>query len=219
MRNFCLKLFFLLFSVITFAQNVHIENMTSSELSGELNNERKIKIYIPESYKQDSTRVYPLAIVLDAEYLFDIYVANSKLFAIKDKAPEQIVVGIYQNQKNERKTDCEIDANSMLTQTSSKFYNFIKKELVPSIQAKYRISPFKTIVGNTITANFINYYLVEDEPVFDAYININPSFSLDVGDLYKGKIPNLDKHTYFYLNNGNYNTSKRMTVLMLPIMY
>ncbi len=209
MRNLYLKLFFLLFSVVTFAQNVHIENMISTELSGELNNERKIKIYIPESYKQDSTRVYPLAIVLDAEYLFDIYVANSKLFAIKDKAPEQIVVGIYQNQKNERKTDCEIDVNSMLTQTSSKFYNFIKKELVPSIQAKYRISPFKTIIGNTITANFINYYLVEDEPVFDAYININPSFSLDVGDLYKGKIPNLDKHTYFYLNNGNYNTAKK----------
>ena len=120
-KNLCAKLFFLLFSVYAFSQNVQTESFKSVELSGELNNERTIKIYIPESYKQDSTRVYPLALILDAEYLFDIYVANTKLFALKDKAPEQIVVGIYQNQRNERKTDCEVSANSMLTESSSKF--------------------------------------------------------------------------------------------------
>ena len=120
----------LAFSFNAYAQNVSLEAFKSSELSGELNSTRTLKIYVPDSYQQDSTRVYPLAIVLDAEYLFDIYVANSKLFAAKDKAPEQIVVGIFQNQKNERKSDCEVDLNSMLTETSSKFYKFIKNELI-----------------------------------------------------------------------------------------
>ena len=209
MKNLCAKLFFLLFSVYAFSQNVQTETFKSVELSGELNNERTIKIYIPESYKQDSTRVYPLALVLDAEYLFDIYVANSKLFAIKDKAPEQIVVGIYQNQRNERKTDCEVNANSMLTESSSKFYKFIKNELLNYIEDNYRISPFRTIVGNTITANFTNYFMVENENLFNAYINVNPSYSTDISELFRGKIPSIDSNTYYYLNTGDYNGEQK----------
>jgi len=209
MKKFCSILFLVLFSIVTFAQNVHVETFKSVELSGELNSERTLKIYVPESYKQDSTRVYPLAIVLDAEYLFDVYVANSKLFALKDKAPEQIVVGIYQNQKNERKADCEVSLNSMLTESSSKFYKFIKNELINHIESNYRISPFKTIVGNTITANFSNYFLVEQNPIFNAYININPSYSQDIGELFRGKIPSLDSNTYYYLNSGDYNSEKK----------
>ncbi|MDH5413834.1 MAG: alpha/beta hydrolase-fold protein [Flavobacteriaceae bacterium] len=206
MKKLCAKVFFLLFAVIGFAQNSSIETFKSIELTGELNSERTLKIYVPESYKQDSTRVYPLAIVLDAEYLFDIYVANSRLFALKDKAPEQIVVGIYQNQKNERKTDCEVSiANSMLTETSSKFYKFIKNELINYIEDTYRISSFRTIVGNTITANFANYFMIEPEPIFNAYININPSYSQDIAELFRGKIPTLNTNTYYYLNTGAYN--------------
>lgn len=209
MKKLCAKLFFLLFTVITFSQNVITESIKSVELSGELNSERTIKIYVPESYKKDSTRVYPLAVVLDAEYLFDIYVANSKLFAIKDKAPEQIIVGIYQNQRNERKTDCEVNANSMLTESSSKFFRFIKNELLTQIEDNYRISPFRTIVGNTITANFNNYFLVENEPLFNAYININPSYATDISELFRGKIPNLNSNTYYYLNTGDYNGEQK----------
>ena len=209
MKKSCAKLFFLLFSVVAFSQNVQTETFKSVELSGELNSERTIKIYIPESYKQDSTRVYPLALVLDAEYLFDIYVANSKLFALKDKAPEQIIVGIYQNQRNERKTDCEVNANSMLTESSSKFYKFIKNELLNYIEDKYRISLFRTIVGNTITANFTNYFLVENENIFNAYINVNPSYSADISELFRGKIPSLDSNTYYYLNTGDYNGEQK----------
>lgn len=210
MKNLVAKLFLIFFSVYGFAQNTYLEKFKSVEMAGELNDERIVKIYVPDSYKEDSTRVYPLAVVLDAEYLFDIYVANSKLFALKDKAPEQIVVGIYQNQKNERKTDCEISvANGLLTETSSKFYKFIKNELMNHIESKYRVSPFRTIVGNTLTANFANYFLVEDYPPFNAYININPLFPPEVGGLFKGKIPGLERNTYFYMNTGEYNGERK----------
>ncbi len=210
MKKFVAILFLIGCVIQGYSQNSRIEKFTSSELAGELNNNRILKIHVPDSYKEDSTRVYPLAIVLDAEYLFDIYVANSKLFSSKDKAPEQIVVGIYQNQKNERKTDSEISvANGLLTETSSKFYKFIKNELLPHIESKYRISPFKTIVGNTITANFANFYLVEQNPPFTAFININPYFSPDINGLFQGKIPSIESNTYFYMNTGKYNGTNR----------
>ncbi len=209
MKKLYINLLFLLSSVIVFGQNIQMEAFKSSELSGELHNNRTLKIYVPDSYQEDSERVYPLAIVLDAEYLFDIYVANSRLFAAKDKAPEQIVVGIFQNQKNERKKDCEIDMNSMLTQSSSKFYKFIKNELIGYIEDNYRISSFRTIVGNTMTANFSNYFLIEPTPVFNAYININPSYSHDITDLFRGKVPTLNSNIYYYLSNGMHNGEEK----------
>ena len=71
---------------------------------------RNIKIYIPEGYEKDSVKNYPLAIVLDEEYLFDIYVGNSVLFAKKDKAPKQIVVGISMEETKGK--DISFDRNS-----------------------------------------------------------------------------------------------------------
>lgn len=151
-----------------------------------------------------------MAIILDAEHLFDVYVANAKLFASKDKAPEQIVVGIYQNQNGERKSDSQVNIETnLLSESSSKFYKFIKKELIPHIEDTYRISQFKTIVGNTITGNFINYFLVEENPLFDAYVNINPSFPPGISGLFQGKIPSLSSKVWYYMNSGIYNGEKK----------
>jgi len=205
-----IKILFLSIALSGFSQNITIEKFKSAELVGEPSNERILKVYVPESFKTDSTKVYPLAVVLDAEYLFDVYVANAKLFAMKDKAPEQIVVGVYQNNKGERKADSQVNIETnLLTESSSKFYKFIKKELIPHMEDKYRISQFKTIVGNTITGNFINYFLVEDNPLFDAYVNINPSFPPGITGLFQGKMPNLSSRVWYYMNNGEYNGQKK----------
>ncbi len=210
MKKFGVQLLFLTITFCGFSQNIIIEKFKSVELASEVNYERILKIYVPESFKTDSTKVYPLAVILDAEHLFDVYVANAKLFALKDKAPEQIVVGVYQNQNGERKADVQVNIETnLLTEGSSKFYKFIKKELVPYMEDKYRISQFKTIVGNTITGNFINYYLVEDNPLFDAYININPSFPPGISGLFQGKIPDLESRVWYYMNSGIYNGEKK----------
>lgn len=210
MKIFSIQFLLLFITISGFSQNITIEKFKSAELIGEKNNERIIKIYVPESFKTDSTKVYPLAIILDAEHLFDVYVANAKLFASKDKAPEQIVVGVYQNQNGERKADAQVNIETnLLSESSSKFYKFIKKELIPHIEDTYRISQFKTIVGNTITGNFINYFLVEENPLFDAYVNINPSFPPGISGLFQGKIPTLSSKVWYYMNSGIYNGEKK----------
>jgi predicted alpha/beta superfamily hydrolase len=204
------SIFFYLILFITnysFSQNITLKKFESKELE----NERYLKIYIPDSYKTDSTKVYPLTIVLDAEYLFNVYVGNSILFAKKDKAPEQIIVGINQNQFDERYKDCSYrKENSLPTAEGAAFYRFIKSELISYFEENYRISPFKTIVGNTLTANFINYFLVEDYPTFNAFININPYYAMDIPTMLQQKATNLkDENRYYYVSNGNYNSSKR----------
>lgn len=193
----------LLISSTLISQNIQLKKFNSREL----NNDRYLKIYVPPSYASDTTKLYPLAVVLDAEYLFDVYVGNSILFSAKGKAPEQIIVGIDQNQYNERYIDCAYSKeNSLPTQDSAAFYRFIRSELFEYFDENYRISPFKTIVGNTLTANFINYFLIEDNPGFNAFIAINPYYAKDMPALLQQKIPSIkEENRYYYLSGGSYN--------------
>jgi len=200
----------LLLSNVVFSQNTQLKFN-----SKELNNNRYLKIYVPPSYAVDSTKLYPLTVVLDAEYLFDVYVGNSILFSTQEKAPEQIIVGINQNQYNERYRDCSYSKeNSLPTKDSEAFYRFIRGELLNYFEENYRISPFRTIVGNTLTANFINYFLLEDYPGFNAFIAINPYYATDMPALLQQKIPSLkEENRYYYLSNGTYNPEDWKTAI------
>ena len=205
------KLFFLLFLIpfIGFSQSTITYKSFNSTL---LNSERTLKIYLPDSYETQKENTYPVAIIFDAEYLFDIYVANAKLFAAREKAPEQIVVGIFQNQDDERYTDCDYSVDTGLpNEVSSKFYGFIRDEILPYIEDNYRTSLFRTIVGNSLTANFTNYFFLESQPIFNAYININPSYAPDMNVKLEAKSQSLNDEFYYYLSFGNYNKDKNKT--------
>lgn len=212
MKKRFLLLTTLFISIFAGAQNIELMNFDSNELE----EERAIKIYIPPSYQIDSTKVYPLAIVLDAEYLFDVYVGNSILFAAKDEAPEQIVVGINQNYFKIRNQDCSyIKDTSLPSEEGEAFYRFIRAELINYFEENYRISPFKTVIGNTLTANFINYFLIEDYPGFNAFININPSYATGMQNMVYNKVePLKDENIYYYLSNSIYNSQKKQTSII-----
>ena len=87
---------------------------------------RNLRIYIPEGYEKDSIKNFPLAIVLDEESMFDIYVGNSVLFSKNDKAPRQIIVGI--SMEKSKNTDISFDRNTgKLTTNATSFYQFTKR--------------------------------------------------------------------------------------------
>ena len=175
-----------------------------------LNSERILKVYLPDSYDENKDYSYPVAVILDGEFMFDIYVANAKLFASRDKAPEQIVVGVFQNQNEERYSDCDYSEDTGLpNQESSKFYGFIRDELLGYLDDNYRTSLFKTIVGNTLTGNFINYFFLEETPVFNAYVNINPSYAPGMHEKLEAKSQSLITQYFYYLSGGDFNTEKR----------
>ena len=200
----------LLFFFISFIGQAQDNIIYKKFNSFNLNQERILKIYIPDSFQENEKNTYPVAILLDGEFLFDVYVANSKLFASRDKAPEQIIVAIYQNQKEERYADCDYSEDTGLpNEESSKFYGFIRDELLPYLDDNYPTSLFKTIVGSTLTGNFINYFFLEETPVFNAYININPSYAPDLHQKLELKSQSLITQYFYYLSGGDFNTEKR----------
>jgi predicted alpha/beta superfamily hydrolase len=60
-------LIFLLFSINGFSQTI-IKKTITSDYS---DTTREIKIYLPKGYDKNEEKNYPIAIVLDAEYMFD----------------------------------------------------------------------------------------------------------------------------------------------------
>lgn len=211
MKKLELFVIILLITSALYSQNTQYKKFSSREL----NDDRILKIYVPPGYADDESKLYPLTIVLDAEYLFDVYVGNSILFSAKEKAPEQIIVGISQNQFNERIKDCAYsEENSLPTKDSEAFYRFIRSELLNYLEETYRLSPFKTIVGNTLTANFINYFLIEDDPGFNAFVAINPYYAPDMPALMHQKIPVLKNETrFYYLSAGPYISENWKTAI------
>ena len=203
-----LSLIFLLFCFYGFSQNIITKELESDILE----TTRNVKIYIPGNYELDSIKNYPLTVVLDEEYLFDTYVGNAKLFAKKDKAPEQIIVGISMNET--RSKDISFDRNSGRLSTSAKyFYEFVRDEVIFYMESNYRTSAFISIVGQGYSANLVTHYLKESTAFINAFICINPSFSDFIGQelqLYNlSKYLKEDNTFYFYTNNSSSFSSEK----------
>ncbi len=171
--------------------------------SKEIGATRDLKIYLPKGYKKDSVSNYPLAIVIDNEYLFDIYVANSKLFSIADKAPKQIVVGISIHKTREEDTFLD-EKTHQLTRGNIKFLKFIRNEVLPYMEGSYRTSPFVTLVGHGAAANIVTALLRDKKPVFNAYIAINPLFPKNITQKVTAyqvdRLGGKDNTYYYYVN-------------------
>jgi|TARA_B110000902_G_scaffold126611_1_gene147655 predicted alpha/beta superfamily hydrolase len=209
------QLFLLFFSLCLFSQKI-IKKTIASEY---LEVDREIKIYIPEGYDEKEEKNYPLAIVLDAGYLFDAYVGNSVLFAAKDKAPKQIIVGV--NMAETKKEDTYFDIkNGSLTSSNQMFYQFIKNEVFFEIESNYKTSPFISIIGEGTSANLISHFLEESKPFINSYICINPNFSnfviQEIQSYDLKKFTKEDNTFYLYTNNStSFSTQKQAKIRAL----
>ena len=198
MKKLCVFFLPFLFCGSFYAQEIIEEDFYSVAL----NEIKVLQIFIPEGYDLSENK-YPLTVVLDADDLFETYVSISKLFAKNDKVPNQIIVGVSQNIAPYRALEYGYDStNSYPTQKGMQVFQYISQELVPHFLENYRISDFKTIVGQEITANFTNYFLLDKKPVFNAYINLHPVFAIDMPS---------------YLGNSTYKLKrKRLFLLRFP---
>ncbi len=204
------SLIFILFYISGFSQKIIDKNIESEILE----TTRNLKIYLPKGYEKDSIKNYPLAVVFDAEYLFDTYVGNSVLFAAKDKAPKQIVVGISMKESRKKDTYFNIN-NGNLTADNIAFYQFIRDEVIFYMESTYRTSPFISLIGEGTSANLITHFLKEPKPFINSYICINPTFSDFVGQQFQsynlGKFQKEDNTFYFYTNNSSSFSTKKQT--------
>lgn len=169
MKNFATTVV-LLVSFFAHSQQTQMDTIVSKKL----NEPRTISITLPASYNTDSSKKYPLLLLLDGNYLLDPFLGALKYGAYWDDLPEMIVVGINQDHIS-REDDSETDpATGLPFKKGELFYEFIGMELLPAIEKAYRVAPFRIIAGHDTTAGFLNFFLYKDNPLFQAYISMSP---------------------------------------------
>ncbi len=178
--------------------------------SFKLQERRDVRYYFPEDY--DKEKKYPLTVVLDAEFLFDQVVANAKFYSKFHGMPEMIIVGIEQGKNDLRFEDCAFEeGNGLPSEKGQKFFEFLGMEIIPYLDLNYNTAPFKMVVGYDITANFENYWLFKETPLFNAYVNISPVLAPEMETRVPERLAAIDKKLFYQLiveGEINKNTSR-----------
>lgn len=140
--------------------------------SEKLDEDRIIKIALPPNYAKNKDKKYPLLFLLDGNYLFDPFYGAFSYGYYWDDLPEVIIVSVNQGPKELREADSQVDQETGLPiEKGAKFFDFLSLELLPAIENKYRISPYRIIAGHDFTAGFMNLFLYKDNPFFNGYSN------------------------------------------------
>ncbi|WP_010254391.1 alpha/beta hydrolase [Myroides injenensis] len=181
-----------------------------------LNEDREIQIYLPKSYSenQDSTQAYPVIYLLDGESNFNYLSAFiEKLSRYPYPAiPEMIIVGVKNTNRTRDLTPSQKREETMNKAQKDRiqresggndiFFSFLKDDLMPYIDNKYRTTGYNILIGHSfggITAlnNLLNY-----TDMFNAYIVHDPSVWWDAQYVLKD-----------YQNKSNHDFKKRKLFL------
>lgn len=117
--------------------------------------------------------------------------------------PSVIIVGLAwggtnPNYDSLRAKDLTPTYNSQIPQSGNgpNFLQFIKKELIPFVESKYRINKNnRTLMGSSFGGLFTLYALFNETNLFNIYILTSPALSWDNGAIYKDEKKYAEKNS------------------------
>ena len=168
---------------------IYEENIRSQKLK----EERKVTVVLPEKY--DKKQKYPLLVVLNADRLLEPTVSSMRYFSAIGEMPACIVVGIY----NEEEDVIIPKETGVPFNDSANFFEFVGQEVVPHIQNKYSVNNFKGIIADDEAGNFINYYLLKEKSLFNAYLSLNPDVREHIIEPLANQLETFEVPIFYYL--------------------
>ena len=187
MRILILTLFLFIF-LTSVAQSVGKDIVIGKSFDLEskvLKENREVFISLPSNYNR-TIHTYPIIIVLDAEYLFEITSSIVKIKTSRNEMPESIIVGIPNN------TGKRYDMAMRLSNDKGQFFfgnyegksvmylRFFKEELFPFLEKNYRISSHKTIIGMSPSFGPLLEAFWNQPDLFNGYIILAAELSLHI---------------------------------------
>ncbi len=174
MKKILLSISLLLFSCTGNTQEPHALTIGFTETipSAILKAERTIFVHLPEGYKADGAENYPVMYVLDGKDQFQALVAVTEHLSGENLAPKMIVVGILQD---DRLAELTFGKDMEFPNSEGKgeqFLDYVEKELIPYVDAKYRSAPYRTFVGHSVGGLAVVHTLVHRPQLFNNYISL-----------------------------------------------
>ncbi len=125
---------------------------TSSIASAETGISYDLNIWLPPGYSE-GTAAYPVVYAMDCEYRF------ATLMAVMQKiSTKAILVNVCAMGTARRLVDFTMPG-------AAPYYRFLTRELIPSIEAKYRANPEnRSLSGHSMSGEFAMYALYLEDP-------------------------------------------------------
>jgi len=148
-----------------------------------LNEDRDVFVSLPLNYERN-THNYPVIIVMDAEYLFEITNSIVKIKTSRNEMPESIIVGIPNNTGKRSDMALELTKNDGRKffgdhgGKSKDYLEFFKKELFPFLEKNYRVNSSKAIIGMSPSFGPVLEAFWNQPDLFSSYIILAAELSL-----------------------------------------
>jgi predicted alpha/beta superfamily hydrolase len=146
-----------------------------------LNEQRKIKICLPEEYKQGSNAKYDVIYILDGETHFDDFLFLYKFAKCQKFLPSLILIALpntYTVEGNMRDRDFlpEKTSDNAKAGGANNFIAFLKNELIPYINKNLPASGDNSLFGHSLGGLFTMYVLLKEPGLFNNYYCSDPAF-------------------------------------------
>jgi uncharacterized protein len=204
----------LLFSSAAFAQGPVIPGVTTLRLKSDvLGEERTILVRTPAGYEVGSQR-YPVLYMTDGDAHIGHTGSTIQFLSRNGRMSELIVVGITNTDRTRDLSPTHVKTTNpdgrLQFPTSGggdKFLKFIESELIPEIEKRYRVQPYRILAGHSLGGLFAVHAMLARPELFNSYIAVSPALNWDnqatvkrAEDFFKTR-KELDRTLYFSLGN------------------
>jgi uncharacterized protein len=150
-----------------------------------LGEERAFLVRTPRGYQQGSDR-YPVLYMTDGDRNIGHTAATVQFLAENGRMPEMIVVGISNTDRTRDLTPSNASLSELGQEIkfptsggADKFLDFIEKELIPMVESKYRVQPYRVFAGHSFGGLLAIHTFSTRPELFNAYIAVAPSLQWD----------------------------------------
>ncbi len=147
-----------------------------------LSEKREIIVKKPVDYDDDMDKYYPVIYVFGGNTLTYSIAYDTELLTRTGHLNQVIVVGVSNISQETRQRDLtppymkqDIDEQDSPFGKADIYSEFIKKEIIPLIDKKYRTSSNRIAVGHSREGLMVMYLLISDPGLFKGHIALSPA--------------------------------------------
>lgn len=158
---------------------------------------RRINVYLPAGYAETAQTRLPVLYMPDGGMAEDFLHVAGLVQVLTGNGTMRpfILVGIENTVRRRDLSgpteNAEDKKMAPRVGESQTFRNFIRRELMPAIRARYRTTDETAIVGESLAGLFVVETLLKEPDLFNTYIAFDPSLWWNDGGLVKGAAADL----------------------------
>jgi predicted alpha/beta superfamily hydrolase len=192
MIRFCCSFAVLL--TIAFAASAQPATGTVTKLvlkSAVLGEDRLVLVRTPPGYETNKIK-YPVLYMTDGDAHMGHTASTIEFLTQNGRISDLIVVGITNTDRTRdltpaKSTDKTPDGDLRFPTSggADNFLKFIQTELIPEIEERYRVQPYRILAGHSLGGLFAIHTMISKPGLFNSFIAVSPSLQWENGEALK----------------------------------